>query len=134
MRLLKHTRSCWTSLRSLLLKLILLSWNVRGVNNFEKRKVIKQFIRDQRVDLVCLQETKVQEMSHGLACSLRVGRFSKWGTVDAIGTVGGLMLFWDKRILELIGMVNGSSPFLVCLGMWKTGSIRSSHVSMAYLC
>ena len=44
-----------------------LSWNVRGVNNPEKRKVIKQFIRDQRVDLVCLQETKVQNMTLRMA-------------------------------------------------------------------
>ena len=32
------------------MKIKILSWNVRGVNNPEKRKVIKQFIRDQRVD------------------------------------------------------------------------------------
>ena len=28
----------------------------------------------------------------------------------------------------------GSSPFLVCLRMWKISSIGSSHVSMAQLC
>ena len=36
-------------------------------SNPEKRKVIKQFIRDQRVDLVCLQETKVQNMNLRMA-------------------------------------------------------------------
>ena len=36
------------------MKIKILSWDVRGVNNSEKRKVIKQFIRGQRVDLVCL--------------------------------------------------------------------------------
>ena len=54
----------------------ILSWNVRGANNPEKRKVIKKFIRDQRVDLVCLQETKVQNMNLQLARSLGAGRFS----------------------------------------------------------
>ena len=28
------------------MKIKILFWNVRGVNNLEKRKVIKQFIRD----------------------------------------------------------------------------------------
>ena len=59
------------------------------------------------MDLVCLQETKVQEMTLRMARSLGAGRFSDWGTVDAIRITGGILLFWDKRILELIDMVNG---------------------------
>ena len=55
------------SLVKVRMKIKILSWNVRGANNPEKRRVIKQFIRDQRVDLVCLQETKVQNMNLKLA-------------------------------------------------------------------
>ena len=57
------------------MKLQLLTWNVRGANNCDKRKVIKALIRKNRVDLVCLQETKIQEMSTGIVRSLGVGRF-----------------------------------------------------------
>ena len=89
------------------MKIKFLSWNARGVNNLEKRKVIKQFIRDQRVNMVCLQETKVQKKTLRMASSLRDGRFSDWGTTDATGTARGILLFWDKRILELNEMVNG---------------------------
>ena len=84
------------------------------MNNLEKRKVIKQFIRDQRVDLVFLLETKVQEMTLRMGCSLRARRFSNWGIVDATGTAGGILLFWDKRILEVIEKVNGVF-FVSCL-------------------
>ena len=41
------------------MKLYLLTWNVRGANNCDKRKVIKALIKKNRVDLVCLQETKI---------------------------------------------------------------------------
>ena len=41
------------------MKLRLLLWNVRGANDYEKRKVIKALIKDQKVDLVCLQETEM---------------------------------------------------------------------------
>ena len=41
------------------MKVKILSWNVRGVNDPKKRKVISNFIRTQRLDLVCLQETKI---------------------------------------------------------------------------
>ena len=57
------------------MKLRLLSWNVRGANDNSKRKVIKAMIRNQRVDLFCLQETKIQSMSEGVVRSLGSGRF-----------------------------------------------------------
>ena len=57
------------------MKLRLLSWNVRGVNDSSKRKVVKAVIRSQRVDLFCLQETKIQAMSEGVVRSLGTGRF-----------------------------------------------------------
>ena len=71
------------------MKLKLFSWNVRGANNPYKRNVIRKFIRSQRVDLVCLQETKIQEMSSACARSFGVGRFSEWKVVEAEGTAGG---------------------------------------------
>ena len=32
----------------------ILSWNVKGINDEDKRKEVKAFLRSQRVDLVCL--------------------------------------------------------------------------------
>ena len=61
------------------MKLRILSWNVRGVNDSSKRKVVKALIRSQRVDLFCLQETKIQAMSEGVVGSLGTGRFLDWG-------------------------------------------------------
>ena len=78
------------------MKLRLLSWNVRGANNSSKRKVIKAMIRSQRVDLFCLQETKIQAMTQGLVRSLGIGRFLDWGTLDAHGSAGGLLIRWSR--------------------------------------
>ena len=57
------------------MKIKILSWNVRGVNDPDKRRVIKSFLRSNSVDLVCLQETKVQQMNNVMARSIGVGRF-----------------------------------------------------------
>ena len=84
------------------MKLKLFSWNVRGANNSDKRNIIRNFIRSQRVDLVCLQETKFQEMSEADARSLGVGRLAEWRVVEAEGTTGGILVFWDKRKLEVM--------------------------------
>ena len=84
------------------MKLKLFSWNVRGVNNLNKRNVIRNFIRSQRVDLVCLQETKLQNLSSADARSLGVGRLAEWRAVEAEGTAGGILVFWDTSKLELL--------------------------------
>ena len=89
------------------MKLRLLSWNVRGANDSSKRKVIKAMIRSQRVDLFCLQETKIQPMAEGVVRSIGTGRFLEWGALDAHGSAGGVLICWDKRTLEMIEMEVG---------------------------
>ena len=37
----------------------LLSWNVRGLNRFDKRLQIRNLLRMWKADMVCLQETKL---------------------------------------------------------------------------
>ena len=45
------------------MRIKILCWNVRGLNNSEKRKLIKGVVRNQKQDLVFLLETKVKEVS-----------------------------------------------------------------------
>ena len=57
------------------MNLKILSWNVRRVNDKSKRKVIKSVVKKQKVDLFCIQETKMQVMTEGVVRSLGPGRF-----------------------------------------------------------
>ena len=66
------------------MKLKLLSWNVHGANNSSKRKIIKVIIRKQKVDLFCIQETKIQTMTEGVVRSLGIGRFLDWRALDVL--------------------------------------------------
>ena len=56
-----------------LMKIRIISWNVRGVNDSEKSKLIKAFLKSHRVDLVCLQETKLKGASTDLEGALESG-------------------------------------------------------------
>lgn len=42
------------------MSLNIITWNVRGLNNRDKRLCIKNMIKDWRVDIICLQETKLE--------------------------------------------------------------------------
>ena len=89
------------------MKMKILSWNVRGANDSSKRKVIKTFIRNQRADVICIQETKIQAMSDYIARSIGSGRFIEWKVVNAEGASGGILVCWDKRALEVLDWEEG---------------------------
>ncbi|RVW61926.1 hypothetical protein CK203_064911 [Vitis vinifera] len=89
----------------------------RGVNDRPKRKIIKSMIRSQKVDLFCLQETKVQVMSDEMVRTLGPGRFLDWKVLNAKGTTGGVIICWDKRSLEILGVEEANFPFPVDSGM-----------------
>ena len=77
------------------MKIRLLSWNVIEANDNDKRKIIKSFIKSQRVDVVCLQDTKIKEMTIGLVRSLRVGRHLDWSAVNSRGACN----YWHSIVL-----------------------------------
>ena len=89
------------------MKVKILSWNVRGANDSSKKKVIKTFIRNQRVDLICIQETKIQAMSDSIARSIGSGRFLDWKAVNAKGASGGILICWDRRSLDILDWEEG---------------------------
>ena len=90
------------------MNLKILSWNIRGANDSSKRKVIKALLRSQKLDLFCLQETKMQVMSDDVARSLGTGRFLGWEAMNATRSTGGVLVVWDKRSLEMIDKEVGS--------------------------
>ena len=56
-------------------------------------KLLKSVVRSQKADLVCLIETKMQEMSLKVMKSLGVGKSLDWGAVDAKGASRGILIF-----------------------------------------
>lgn len=90
--------------QSMSVKLCILLWDVRGINERDKCRVIKSLTLMHLKNLVCLKETKVNQMSVSLVRSLCGGRCLEWGAMDSRDQVGGVLVFWDNRVLQLIEM------------------------------
>ena len=82
------------------MKLKIMSWNVRGLHDPDKRMVIKSMVRKYKPDLVCFQETKMKEMFDRIVRSLGIGTNLGWVSLDARGSAGGVLVMWDKKVLE----------------------------------
>ena len=105
------------------MKLKILCWNVRGANDSSKRKLIKAFVRNQKVDLLCIQETKIQLMSEGVVRSIGAGRYLDWRALDASGSAGGILIYWDKRLLELLEWEEGHFSISCCFRKVEDGAV-----------
>ena len=57
---------------------------------------------------MCLLETKIQEMVVGAVHNLGVDRCLEWVVVNAKDAVGGVLVFWDNMVLQLVGMEVGN--------------------------
>ena len=69
------------------MKLKILSWNVKGLNDFRKRLVVKNLLREWKCDVVCLQETKLtafKKICYVKVCSLWSCPFVDWVALDAV--------------------------------------------------
>jgi exonuclease III len=42
---------------------VILNWNVRGINNSARRKVVRDLVSDTRPTIVCLQESKLASVT-----------------------------------------------------------------------
>ena len=48
------------------MNLKILSWNVRGLNNFHERDFMKNMLKEWQGDVVCLQEIKLDSEEEGI--------------------------------------------------------------------
>ena len=90
------------------MKIKMISWNVRGLNDSRKQLVVKNLLREWKCDVVCLQETKIASMNRQLVCSLWSCPYVDWAILEADWTAGGILFMWDKRVLDKVEVMVGT--------------------------
>lgn len=65
------------------------SWNVRGLNRYRKRELIKNMMSSWKAEVYCFQETKVEGEIRDIVRDLWAYRWVKFAQLQASGTRGG---------------------------------------------
>ena len=60
------------------MNLKILSWNVRGSNNPQKRDTVKNLLKGWKYDVVCFQEIKLDSVDAAVVKSLWSNPFVDW--------------------------------------------------------
>lgn len=83
------------------------SWNVRGLNDKEKRIWVKHAILKEAPTLVCLQETKWQEEQPQIIREALGPTLRNYVIIPACNTAGGVIVAWDNSILTEVEHIVG---------------------------
>lgn len=88
--------------------MIVFCWNVRGLRRLAKRVAVRRLVRLQKVDLLCLQETKVYKDVERIVFDVWGSRTCSWEWVPLEGASRGLISIWNEEILNSVDVF--SSP------------------------
>lgn len=108
----------------------ILSWNVRGLGNGVKRRLVRELVSRYKQDIVIIQETKMENIDravvHSLCCFSNLG----WSVLPFVGASGGILMFWNKEImacdekwvdkfsLSMVTTVTGDTRQWVLIGVY----------------
>lgn len=70
----------------------IMSWNIRGLNNRSKRRVVKEIINKTSRDILLLQETKITKASWSFMRSICCCSFRNWVLMETKGRFGGILV------------------------------------------
>jgi len=75
---------------------------VKGINDCDKRFSFKNLLRDWNCDLIYLQETKLEDIELSNIHSIWGNQLMRFAVLKAIGSVGGILVLWNKNSFQLI--------------------------------
>ena len=72
----------------------IISWNIRGLNGAHKHEIIRNMIRDQRPNILMIQETKTKKESLG---KVKFSNIMSGEASDSEGASRGLLTLFNNK-------------------------------------
>ena len=79
--------------------------------------VLKNWLRKWKANVVCLQKTKLDKVDGRVISSIWGNRFASWEVLNTVNTAGGVLLLWDKRVVDQVDVKVGMYSVSCC---WKS--------------
>ena len=77
----------------------IITWNIRGMNSIHKLDIDRKFVREQKLDFLLLQETK---MSKEKAEQIKKFKNYSINASSSEGASGGTLMLWKKTYFGII--------------------------------
>lgn len=78
----------------------IVTWNCRGLNGVNKVREVKRMIHKQGVDIICIKETKMEQVISEWVNKVGGNKLQGWCFKPFEGRSGGITSLWDKDVLK----------------------------------
>jgi exonuclease III len=85
--------------------------NARGLNSRVRRSAVRDIVEQHRVSVVCLQETKVEQLTVSMNTDITGLIDFDYVCLPADGVAGGVLVAWRR---DLWAASPGHDPSLLC--------------------
>jgi exonuclease III len=82
-----------------------MSWNPRGLNCPKRRDVVSDLLASTSCQIVCLQETKLQNVDSFTTAHLGGHRLRQFSQRPTDGTKGDILMLWDNSVIQVANVV-----------------------------
>ena len=107
-----------------------LFWNVHGLGQIDKCAEIKRVLTSRLPSIVCLQESKLEEIPHFKKLSLLPAPLQSLVFLPYVGASGGIVTAWNQNDFELI--THSLDSFSLTTHFRATASDLSFFVTNVY--
>jgi len=91
-----------------------ITWNIRGLNNPRKQRILRNKLKQEQLDLCFIQETKcttdIME-----AISKQQWHKYKMVAIEGHQMAGGILTLWNPQVLSLIAAEVTRHTLTVCM-------------------
>lgn len=82
-----------------IIEMIITTWNIRGLNNKEKQRYLKERLKKYKPNIMLIQETKIREHKLKEVISNFKPHYEIIGQ-DVVGSVGGVAILWNLEEVQ----------------------------------
>ena len=79
----------------------IISWNVRGLGSFKKRREVRQLVREKNPFILCIQETKLAIIDDFVCKAIWGDDCVGYSFRPSLGASGGLVTLWDSNKVDV---------------------------------
>ncbi|PNT75722.1 hypothetical protein BRADI_1g37340v3, partial [Brachypodium distachyon] len=108
----------------------LVVWNLRGLNNPGRRSSIRLFLQSFNPSLVCVQESKVQDVDAAVISQTFGSSLDGFDFLPADGTQGGIILAWKSAFFQV--SVRHKGEFSISADVVSLADAKSWTVTSVY--
>lgn len=91
----------------------ILTWNVRGLGNRDKRVAVYKGIGGVSLNILVLQESKIEEMSNRMVAEIWGPPIKEWLALPFGGASGGILIIWNGDMVEIIEHEIGAYSIMI---------------------